>query len=153
MAEIIIRPMKMADIPACAEILCAVYNNDLWQCRWSHETAEAYLADHAEAKRFVGFCAEKEGCIIGSCFAHEKLWWNNTEVFLDEMFVLPDQQNQGVGRLMMAALEEHVRIHHLAGITLTTNRYAPAPQFYRRLGFTDCEHVLFMAKEVPHDPA
>ena len=149
MTEIIIRPMTASDIPACAEILCSVYNSDLWQCRWSQETAEAYLADYAEAKRFVGFAAEQDGRIIGGCFAHEKLWWNNTEIFLDEMFVLPSCQGQGVGRLLIAALEEHVRIHHLAGVTLTTNRYTPAPQFYRHLGFIDCEHVLFMAKEAP----
>lgn len=152
MPETVIRPMTAADIPACADILCAVYNNELWQCRWSPSDAAAYLTDYVEAKHFVGFAAEQDGHIIGAAFAHEKLWWNNTEIFLDEMFVLPDSQGCGVGRLLMAALEKHVASHHLAGITLTTNRYAPAPAFYRHLGFADCEHVLFMAKESPHDP-
>ena len=32
--------------------------------------------------------------------------------------------------------------------TLSTNKYAPAPLFYRKNGFVDCEHVLFMAKEI-----
>lgn len=153
MDRLLIRPLELADISGCAEILCAVYNNDLWQCHWSQDTAAAYLTDYAEAKRFVGFVAELNGHIVGAAFAHEKLWWNNTEVFLDEMFVLPAQQSHGIGRMLMAQLEAYVTEHRLAGITLTTNRYAPAPAFYRHLGFSDCEHVLFMAKEAPHDPA
>lgn len=28
------------------------------------------------------------------------------------------------------------------------NKYAPAPGFYRKNGFADCGHVLFMAKEI-----
>lgn len=148
MTDLTLRPLTDSDLPACAQILCAVYNNDLWQCRWTAETARAYLMDYMEARRFIGFAAVAEGVLIGAAFAHGKLWWNNAEVFIDEMFVHPDHQGQGVGRALMGRLEEHVRQHGLAGLTLTTNRYAPAPDFYRRLGFTDCEHVLFMAREV-----
>ena len=149
MSECIIRPLTAADLPACAQILCDVYNNELWQCRWTAETAQAYLADYLEANRFVGFGAEVDGVLIGAVFAHEKLWWNNAEIFIDEMFVRPDCQGQGAGRALMTRLEEYVADKGLAGLTLATNRYAPAPDFYRRLGFSDCGHVLFMAKEVP----
>lgn len=148
MSTFIIRPLEKQDLPACAQILCQVYNNDLWQCRWSPETAEAYLADYAGANRFIGYAAEAEGVLIGAAFAHEKIWWNNTEVFIDEMFVLPSHQGRGAGRALMAQLEAYVAQRGLAGLTLSTNRYAPAPDFYRHLGFTDCGHVLFMAKEV-----
>lgn len=148
MTDLHIRPLTSRDLPACAQILCAVYNNELWQCRWTAETAEAYLADYLRSHRFVGFEAETDGVLIGAVFAHEKIWWNNTEVFIDEMFVLPACQGQGAGRALMARLEEHVARRNLAGLTLSTNRYAPAPEFYRHLGFSDCGHVLFMAKEV-----
>ena len=40
-----VRVMKETDIPACADILRSVYNNELWQCRWSRETAIEYLTD------------------------------------------------------------------------------------------------------------
>ncbi|MBQ8555373.1 MAG: GNAT family N-acetyltransferase [Clostridia bacterium] len=152
MPDTLIRPLTTADVPACADILCAVYNNEWWQCRWSSGDAAAYLADYMEARRFIGFAAEQDGRVIGAAFAHEKLWWNNAEIFLDEMFVHPCCQGQGVGRRLMAVLEAHAVANDLAGITLTTNRYAPAPAFYRHLSFADCEHVLFMAKELPHDP-
>ena len=143
-----IRPLTLADVPACAGILCTVYNNDLWQCRWTQATAEAYLTDHLQHRAFVGFVAEAEDHVIGAIFAHEKIWWNNSEVFIEEMFVQPDRQGQGVGSALMHAAEDYVRLHGLAGLTLSTNRFAPAAGFYRRHGFTDCGHVLFMAREM-----
>ena len=86
--------------------------------------------------------------IVGGLFAHEKVWWNNSEVFVEEMFVKPQFQRTGYGSLLLEEVNRYVREKGLAGITLSTNKYAPAPLFYRKNGFVDCEHVLFMAKEI-----
>ena len=80
-------------------------------------------------------------------FAHEKIWWNNSELYIDEMFVLPEKQRGGMGSALLEAAEGYISERRLAGFTLCTNRYAPAPQFYRKNGFTDCGHILFMCKE------
>ena len=142
-----IRPMRREDLPACARILQSVYNNVLWQGRWNEETALAYLTDFYEIKKFVGFVLEDDA-IIGALFGREKVWWNNSEVFVEEMFISPQYQHKGYGTLLMRHLEAYIRERDLAGITLTTNRYAPAPDFYRKNGFVDCSHVLCMAKEL-----
>lgn len=147
MTETRIRTLTREDLPACATILQRVYNNELWQAHWSHETAQEYLTDFFDGKKFVGYAAEENGQVIGALFAHEKVWWNNSEVFIEEMFVLPERQGQGIGSRLMDAVWQYVTEHKLAGLTLSTNRYAPAPAFYRKHGFADCEHVLFMAKE------
>jgi len=146
-----IRRMNKCDIQACAEILCAVYNNEMWQCRWSHETACAYLEDYFNAEKFVGYVFEENSTILGALFAHEKIWWNNSELFIDEMFVVPENQRKGIGTHLIKSAEQHVRAHNLAGFTLSTNRYAPAPEFYRKNGFTDCNHILFMCREINTD--
>ena len=143
-----IRPMMQADIPACADILCRVYNNDLWQCQWEKTTAIEYLSDFFHMSKFVGYVAEEDDAVIGGLFAHEKVWWNNSEVFIEEMFIRPDKQGKGYGSMLLGQVEAYVREKGLAGITLSTNRYAPAPNFYRKNGFSDCGHVLFMAKEI-----
>lgn len=143
-----IRKMTLSDINSCAEILCYVYNNEMWQCRWSFDTSRAYLIDYFEANQFVGFTLEIDGKVCGAMFCHEKIWWNNSELFIDEMFVHPDLQQKGYGSELINAAEEYVKEHKLAGFTLSTNRYAPAPQFYKKNGFVDCDHILFMGKEV-----
>lgn len=143
-----IRKMERADINACADILCSVYNNELWQCRWSKETAAEYLSDFYNMAKFVGYVLTDGGNIIGGIFAHEKVWWNNSEVFVEEMFIKPELQRKGYGSMLLGAVEGYVKEKGLAGMTLSTNRYAPAPLFYKKNGFVDCEHVLFMAKEI-----
>lgn len=143
-----VRKMKRADIPFCADILCKVYNNELWQCRWTAETACAYLEDYFDEKKFVGFIIEEDNVVIGAMFTHEKIWWNNSELFIDEMFIIPDMQRKGYGKMLIKAAENYVSEHKLAGFTLSTNKYAPAPDFYKKNGFSVCEHILFMCKEV-----
>ena len=143
-----IRELKEKDISACADILMAVYNNELWQCRWTKETAEAYLTDFFVHKKFVGYVAEENDAVIGALFAHEKIWWNNSEVFIEEMFVTPVKQGRGIGTALLSETEKYIREKGLAVITLTTNRYTPAPKFYGKNGFSECGHVMFMAKEM-----
>lgn len=140
--------MERTDIDACAQIMCSVYNNEMWQCRWNEETASEYLTDFFDMKKFIGYVVENDGEVVGGIFAHEKVWWNNSEVYIEEMFIKPTLQRSGYGSLLIKKISEYISEKGLAGITLSTNRYAPAPAFYRKNGFVDCEHVLFMAKEM-----
>lgn len=146
-----IRQIQQEDIPYCADILCGVYNNELWQNRWSRECAIEYLTDFLRMPKFLGFVIEEDGMILGALFAREKVWWSGSEVYIEELFIRPDCQQKGYGSLLLQRVEDHVRKHGLAGITLSTNRYAPAPRFYKKNGFVDCEHVLFMCKEIHED--
>ena len=130
-----IRKLEARDIPASAEILCRAYNNEIWQCRWERDTDFRYLEDFFESRKFVGYAAEEDGQLVGALFAREKIRWNNSEVFVEEMFVRPDLQGRRVGTALLAALEKYVRAKGLAGVTLSTNRYAAAPGFYRKNGF------------------
>lgn len=50
----IIRKIERGDIPACAEILCRVYNNEMWQCRWEQDTACAYLTVFLKQRSLSG---------------------------------------------------------------------------------------------------
>lgn len=140
--------MTSADIPACAGILCSVYNNNLWQCRWDTAAAAEYLTDIFRMPKFVGYVLEEQDGIIGGVFAREKVWWSGSEVYVEELFVKPEAQGRGCGTRLMERIGAYVREQALAGITLSTNRYAPAAGFYRAMGFADCEHVLFLCKEM-----
>ena len=52
--EAVIRKMKKTDIEPCADILCRVYNNEMWRCRWSKEIAMDYLTDFFDMKKYGG---------------------------------------------------------------------------------------------------
>lgn len=125
-----------------------VYNNDLWQCYWSLETAKRYLDDYVQGKKFLGYTLIVDKNIIGAIFTHEKIWWNNSEIFIDEMFITPSYQRLGYGAELLQTVENYIKEHKLAGFTLTTNRFAPAPAFYKKNGFIDYDHVLYMGKVI-----
>ena len=65
----IIRKMEREDIATCAAILCSVYNNEMWQCRWVQETAIAYLEDYFESK--------EEAYNEGFFYYHTPNWFIN----------------------------------------------------------------------------
>lgn len=146
-----IKKLEKNDLQACAEIMMSVYNNEHWQCHWTFDTAMNYLQDYFDSKKFVGYVLWMDGKIQGAIFCHEKIWWNSDEVFVDEMFISPELQRKGHGSELLKAVESYVKEHHLAGFTLSTNRYTPAPNFYRKNGFSDAKHVLFMYKEIGID--
>lgn len=146
--DVKIETLEIKHVSDCSKILCAVYNNELWQCRWTEETATAYLLDFVKSEKFVGYVLEAEGEVVGALFAKQKVWWNNSELFIEEMFVLPKHQRKGYGSMLLKTAEKYVKEHKLAGITLATNKYAPAPMFYQKNGFQPNEAVLYMYKIV-----
>ena len=56
----------------------------MWQCRWSLDKANDYLLYYFEASKFVGFVLVLDRVICGAIFCHEKIWWNNNELYIDE---------------------------------------------------------------------
>jgi aminoglycoside 6'-N-acetyltransferase I len=141
-----IRKFEVSDLEPCARILMSVYNNETWQCFWSFEKAKEYLKDIIDYKNFIGFTLIIDKEVKGEILCREKTWWNNNEVFIEEMFVSPEQQRQGYGTALLNAVECYIKEKGLAGFTLLTNRYTSVPSFYRKNGFCDGEHVLFMYK-------
>ena len=143
-----IRKFEDTDVITCAKIMQSVYNNEMWQCYWSDETACSYLQDFVEHKKFVGFTLVKDEKVAGAILCREKVWWNNSELYIEEMFVAPEFQRQGHGVQLLKAVEEYVSEKKLAGITLSTMHHSFAPDFYRKNGFSVNEHVMFMYKAI-----
>lgn len=141
-----IRKFEPSDLEPCTEIFMSVYNNEIWQNCWSFERAKEYLKDITDFKKFIGFTLLVDNSVKGAILCREKTWWNNNEIFVEEMFVSPELQRQGYGTALLNAVECYIKEKGLAGFTLLTNRYTPAPNFYRKNGFSEGEHVLFMYK-------
>lgn len=143
-----IRELLPGDIDTCVDLLIEAYNPPPWNDHWTKETGKRYLTDYFSSKNFIGYAAVESGEVIGAMFAHRKIWWTNDEIFIDELFIKPDRQQQGCGKMLMEQTEKLSKESGLGGVTLLTNKYHPAKMFYERIGYTTAEHVIFMYKEV-----
>lgn len=57
---------------------------------------------------------------------------------VDEFFVLPEARAHGVGTRLLAAAEQHLRVHNFVRLQLQIDRdNQPARSFYQRHGFED----------------
>lgn len=57
--------------------------------KWSKDIAIRYLQDFFEHKKFISYVTIDQDCLVGALSAHEKIRWNNDEVFIEEMFEVP----------------------------------------------------------------
>ncbi|MDF2685415.1 MAG: family N-acetyltransferase [Clostridia bacterium] len=148
MNEIKIDFYKNDDLNKCIDLLINAYNCEPWNNHWTADTAKRYLQEFVSCPRFVGFTISLDKNIVGAAFCHERTWWNNDELYVDEFYIDPNYQRQGFGKQLIQFIENYIKEKKLAGFTLLTNKYMPAPNFYRKNGFADAEHVLFMYKEI-----
>jgi aminoglycoside 6'-N-acetyltransferase I len=141
-----IREITADDIDACAELLIDAYNAEPWNDHWTMDNAPKYLLEFLGKERFKGFMLVDDGCAVGAAFGHSRTWWTGDEYYIDEFYIATGMQRRGLGKELMAAVEAYVKSLGLEGITLLTNRYYPAKDFYLKNGVETAEHVLFMYK-------
>src|SRR5512133_1120672 len=140
--------MLPGDIETCITLLIDAFNPPPWNDHWTRETGKRYLLDYLAGKNFFGYVVIESDEVIGAMFAHRKIWWTNDEIFIDELFIRPDRQQQGCGKMLMEQAEKLSKELGLGGVTLLTNKYHPAKGFYEKIGYMTANHVIFMYKEV-----
>lgn len=92
-------------------------------------------------KRLLFLKAVTLGAIVGSVRAHEK----ETTCFITRLFVHPKHQNCGIGKKLLAGIEE--RFKHLRRFELYTGyKDIKNIALYQKLGFS-----TFRKEERPHD--
>ncbi len=143
-----LRPIARSDLSACAALLMHTFNAPPWNDGWVEATARRYLAEFEDATGFVGYLAEDGSELTGAVFAHRKTWWAGDELYVDELFVAPERQGSGIGRLLTERCERHCAEHGLVSIILLTDRATPAAAFYRHLGFHPVDGMELLHKAV-----
>ena len=153
MAELEYRVLTPEDITACREdvtmLTQAILADNITQ-RYPEDLAEQYVS------KMPGYIADGSACIVGALrdgelagasLGHLVHWCEGLEYFIDEFFIVPDRQGQGLGTRFLSAIEEAVcekGVHHLF---LLTDRNTPACHFYRKAGMRVLEtNVAFTKK-------
>lgn len=144
-----IREIDAADLTSCARLHAKVYSSPPWNDGWTEAKSEEYLGQLLGIPGSFGKVFVAGGDICGVVIGRQKVWWNNDEICVEEIFVDLDAQGQGIGSRLLDAVWALVEEKGLAGITLLTNKYMPAMEFYKNRAFQHGEHVALLYKVPP----
>jgi ribosomal protein S18 acetylase RimI-like enzyme len=147
MTDLAIRPALPGDAPAIAEfqLLMARETESLELDRETvRRGVEAVFADAARGSYWI---AERAGNVVGCLLTTYEWsdWRNGTVLWIQSLYVLPEERGRGVYRALYEHLKREVEMNPgLKGIRLYVDqRNALAQQVYERLGMTREHYDLF----------
>ena len=91
-----------------------------------------FLPEHLPSVPAVAYAHDASGRLLGGCVGHTEDLWHWLTV--DLMWVADDQRGTGLGRSLLAAVEQQARDRGCRWAELTTWEFQ-APDFYARCGY------------------
>lgn len=130
-----IRAAQREDVPAILELIkgLAEYEKEPHEVVNTVDALEADLFDHKLCEAFV---AESSNEIIGFALYYTSYsTWKGPCVYLEDLYVLPDRREGGVGSLLFDAVVNVARERKVARMDWQVLDWnTPAIEFYKRKG-------------------
>ncbi|MBE9608402.1 GNAT family N-acetyltransferase [Chitinilyticum piscinae] len=131
-----LRRMTEGDLPQLARLFRQTFNAPPWNDRWRDDAhAQRYLAGLFANPQSRCWVLQEGRALCGALLGHRRDWWSGDEFFIDECFVCPDHQGNGLGRLLVDGAQDELAQEGVTLFSLLTIRQLPAAAFYRHLGF------------------
>ncbi|GHD68873.1 GNAT family N-acetyltransferase [Jeongeupia chitinilytica] len=143
-----VRPLRADDLSSLAAAYIATFNAAPWHDEWQTDTALAYLGGLLANPACRAWVIEHEGGLAGAAIGHLRLWWQGTELFIDEFFIGTARQRSGLGQRLLAGIEAELHAEGVVAVTLLTGRATPAEAFYLAQGYRGNSDLQFMARSL-----
>jgi len=131
-----IKHPSIEQLPALAKIFDAY--RVFYKKKSNEVAAMAFLRERIEQKESVLFVAEIKGELVG--FTQLYPLFSSTNMarmwLLNDLFVIPEKRESGIGKLLMHAAQDHCKRTHSLGISLETEKNnLPGNALYPKMGF------------------
>lgn len=117
-----IKHPSIEQLPALAKIFDAY--RVFYKKKSNEVAAMAFLRERIEQKESVLFVAEMKDELVG--FTQLYPLFSSTNMarmwLLNDLFVLPEKRESGIGKLLMHAAQDHCKRTHSLGISLETEK-------------------------------
>ena len=92
------------------------------------------LTKNATEKNHVFLLVEEDGKHLGF-ISYEHHYQNEPVTRIHKIYVLPETQGRGIGKMLMDHVEDLAKQNHSEALSLNVNRYNNAQRFYKKIGF------------------
>lgn len=127
--------LTTANIADCADLYLGVFNAPPWNDGWERAVVLERLAAFMDFPTARGLALVVNGAPVAMVLGWKERWVHGWTFHIKEMCVSGPMQRQGVGRVLMKALEDVLRAEGVASVNLQTLEGAPAFGFYEGLGY------------------
>ncbi len=145
-----IRDIEEKDLGTLSKVFANAFKPETTGERWTTNSAQNVIDYwfHRAPNDMKIAAIDQDGKILGAFFADIKPWWDGPYMIDGELFVHPDAQNKGVGKLLLSGLLTRARDNHKATHFETTT-FLPKNElpmsWYSNLGF-ECVDNLAVIK-------
>jgi GNAT superfamily N-acetyltransferase len=132
-----VREATRSDTDAAGKLLAAQLEEHSLPAA-PQQIARGLAAVFAAGKATTLLLAEEEARPVGVCLANRiaSVEYGGTALFIEELFVLPQSRNRGVGRALLGYLLKAARAEGLQAVELEVEPgHEPARHLYRSLHF------------------
>lgn len=132
MKDLVIRPADETDKPcvlALAQGFATSFNVELS----AFESSYSQILKSKDAQLLV---AAEDDCVVGYCLAfdHRAFFANGRVTWVEEIMVTEETRRSGVGRALMASIEQWATQRQSKLVALATRR---AAEFYKAIGYEE----------------
>ena len=136
-------------IERMADLFQKAFAGEPWNDDWSDRAQLLeYVKEISGGRNALNYGIVRDGKLAAMALGMVRHWWEGTNYNIEELYVDPDFQGQGLGSRFLQMIAEEVKGRGLAGIFLQTDNDKPSYHFYHKIGFKDLNTHISLYKSV-----
>lgn len=134
-----IRHALRSDIPSVTRIFLEQMTQAPYNYSFNLLESEKIITQYFETQ--VMFVADDEQEITGFIVGDKYLWIGGWHLWIAELFVGTQYQQQGIGSRLLTEIEKHFVNDHIISVELTAHADADSLKFYSNKSFVQTQYI------------
>ncbi len=140
------RVVNENDIPALAEAMSSSYSEEPWNEKWEIDRAQRRIKSILVGFESLGVAAFDGDRLIGAALGFVDPYVDEDFFFVSELYVVPEWKKHGVGKLLLAELEIHLKEKGISVVELISIK--ENWEFYAKCGIVNDDGITVLGKQI-----